>query len=264
MSPTARSTRVLPLVATASLLLAIAGANAVFAHTAGVPTPPAPLVGAVVDAGARVDAWSGTVRIDVPRARSVARGTLAAADGRRLGSVGHAEALVARADAGRPDAWIERADTDTPTPKARTESASSDAGADIASFSGRNRVWIPALGIRRSTAFFSCSSTAYPADRVYRWGCAGRNNIYLFGHAHSVFRPLHDAYVRGTLRKGMVVLYADGAGRVSRYKVVWWKVTTPDKGEFAYAAQSRPSMTLQTCVGSKSQFRLIVRLNRVG
>ncbi len=35
---------------------------------------------------------------------------------------------------------------------------------------------------------------------------------------------------------------------------------TPDKGEFAYASQSRPSMTLQTCVGAKSQYRLIVRL----
>jgi hypothetical protein len=46
--------------------------------------------------------------------------------------------------------------------------------------------------------------------------------------------------------------------------VRWWKVTTPDKGEFAYAAQSTPSLTLQTCVGAKSQYRLIVRLTRAG
>ena len=95
-------------------------------------------------------------------------------------------------------------------------------------------------------------------------GLRRRNNVYLFGHAHSVFKPLHDAYVRGRLKKGMKVIYADGNGKVSTYAVAWWKVTTPDKGAFAYAAQSRPSLTLQTCVGAKSQYRLIVRLTRSG
>ncbi len=151
-------------------------------------------------------------------------------------------------------AWVGRSSAATPVPSPRTESTAATA------LSGRNKVWIPALGIRRSVARFACSSNAYPGDRVYRWGCAGSNNIYLFGHAHSVFKPLHDAYVRGRLSKGMKVHYADANGRVSTYKVAWWKVTTPDKGEFAYAAQSRPSMTLQTCVGAKSQYRLIVRL----
>jgi sortase (surface protein transpeptidase) len=99
---------------------------------------------------------------------------------------------------------------------------------------------------------------------VYRWGCAGANNVYLFGHAHSVFKPLHDAYVRGRLSKGLRVHYADGQGRVATYAVSWWKVTTPDRGAWAYAAQSAPSLTLQTCVGAKSQYRLIVRLRKVG
>lgn len=162
-------------------------------------------------------------------------------------------------------AWISRATTDTPAPKARSESTSDPVGGgSAAGLSGRNKVWIPALGIRRSISFYSCSSNAYPGDRVYRWGCAGRNNIYLFGHAHSVFKPLHDAYVRGRLQKGMKVHVADGEGRVSTYAVRWWRVTTPDKGAFAYAGQSRPSMTLQTCVGAKSQYRLIVRLVKVG
>ena len=40
------------------------------------------------------------------------------------------------------------------------------------------------------------------------------------------------------------------------------KVTTPTNGAWAYAGQARPSMTLQTCVGARSQFRLIVRLVR--
>lgn len=165
-------------------------------------------------------------------------------------------------------AWVSRATPDVPAPKPKSVSkaelaAGGSGSANSSSFKGRDHVWIPALGINRSVSFFSCSSSAYPGDRVYRWGCAGGNNVYLFGHAHSVFKPLHDAYVRGRLSKGMKVIYADGNGRVSTYAVAWWKVTTPDRGGFAYAGQSRPSLTLQTCVGARSQYRLIVRLLKV-
>jgi hypothetical protein len=151
-----------------------------------------------------------------------------------------------------------------PAPKVKLESKTSSSHASVRAYRGRDRIWIPSLGIARSVSFFSCSSRAYPSDRVYRWGCAGRNNVYLFGHAGSVFKPLHDAYVRHRLRTGMRVVYADANGRVSTYAVRWWKVTTPDRGRFAYAAQSKPSLTLQTCVGSRSQYRLIVRLTKVG
>jgi hypothetical protein len=132
-----------------------------------------------------------------------------------------------------------------------------------ASFSGKNHMWFPALGINRSVYFFSCSNKSYPGNVVYRWGCAGSNNVYLFAHAHAAFRPLHDAYVNGRLKKGMKVMYADAKGKVRTYKLIWWKVTTPTKGGFAFAAQSRPSLTLQTCVGAKSQYRLIVRFVQV-
>jgi sortase (surface protein transpeptidase) len=138
--------------------------------------------------------------------------------------------------------------------------ASGSRSSGPSSYSGRDRVWIPSLGIERSVTPFACTSNAYPGDRVYRWGCAGRNNVYLFGHAHSVYKPLHDAYVRGRLQKGMKLIYADSAGTIRTYEVAWWRVVTPDKGEFAYAPQSRPSVTLQTCVGTRSQYRLIVRL----
>jgi Sortase domain len=131
------------------------------------------------------------------------------------------------------------------------------------SYRGRNHVWIPALGVSRSVTFYACSSSYYPGNRVYRWGCAGSNNIYLFGHAHSVFKALHDAYVRGRLRKGMKVIYANGAGQVSTYAVSWWRLTTPDNGAWAYASQSRPSLTLQTCVGANNKYRLIVRLRKI-
>ena len=142
-------------------------------------------------------------------------------------------------------------------------SSGSGGGSSSGSYGGRNRMWFPALGISRSAYFFPCSSKAYPGNVVYRWGCAGSNNVYLFAHAHAAFKPLHDAYVNGRLRKGMKVSYADSKGKVRTYKLIWWKVTTPTKGGFAFAAQSRPSLTLQTCVGAKSQYRLIVRFVQV-
>ena len=159
------------------------------------------------------------------------------------------------------------------TPKAKVESkskgstAKGSTGSGATSrggFHGRNHMWMPALHIDRSVSFYSCSNNAYPGNRVYKWGCAGRNNVYLFGHASSVFKSLHDAYVRGRLAKGMKLYYADGNGKVSTYKVAWWKLTTPDKGAFAFASLSRPSVTLQTCIGARNQYRLIVRLYKVG
>jgi len=124
-------------------------------------------------------------------------------------------------------------------------------------------MWFPALGINRPVYFFSCSNKSYPGNVVYRWGCAGSNNVYLFAHAHAAFKPLHDAYVNGRLKKGMKVMYADAKGKVRTYKLIWWKVTTPTNGSWAFAGQSRPSLTLQTCVGANSKYRLIVRFVQV-
>lgn len=148
-------------------------------------------------------------------------------------------------------------------PAARTVEPAPPAARTTVSYHGTNHMWMPALGINRSVTYYPCSRTTVPGLAVYRWGCAGANNVYLFAHAYAAFKPLHDAYVAGRLRKGMKVMYADGSGRVRTYAISWWRLTTPDKGEFAYAAQSRPSLTLQTCVGSRSQYRLIVRLVQV-
>ena len=131
-------------------------------------------------------------------------------------------------------------------------------------YADHNHVWIPSLGINRQVSSFSCSRTRPPDNELYRWGCAGNNNVYLLGHAYSVFKPLHDAYVSGRLRKGMNVVYADGLGRVHTYSVIWWRVVAPTTAaSWAWAAQSRPSMTLQTCLGATSQYRLMVRLIQV-
>ena len=146
-----------------------------------------------------------------------------------------------------------------------TTRATSTVPAASASYSGRNRVWIPSLGINRSVSAFPCSRSRPPDNDLYRWGCAGRNNVYLLGHAYGVFKPLHDAYVTGRLKKGLKVIYADGAGRLHTYSVIWWRVVKPTTAaSWAWAAQSRPSMTLQTCVGARSDQRLMVRLVQVG
>jgi hypothetical protein len=137
-------------------------------------------------------------------------------------------------------------------------------GARSGSYKGRNHFWFPAIGISRAVYSFPCSRSRAPDNLVYRWGCAGANNVYLLGHAHSVFKPLHDAYVSGRLRKGMKAYYADSRGRTHTFVVRWWKLTRPTtSASWAWAAQSVPSMTLQTCVGSNSEYRVMVRLVEV-
>ena len=137
-------------------------------------------------------------------------------------------------------------------------------GTTAASYRGRNHVWIPSLGISRSVSWFPCSRTREPDNYMYRWGCAGANNVYLMGHAYSIMKPLHDAYVNGRLRVGMKAWYADGDGRVRVYAVRWWKLTRPTTdAAWAWAAQDTPSMTLQTCVGKNSEWRIMVRLTEV-
>ncbi len=134
-----------------------------------------------------------------------------------------------------------------------------------ADFKGRNHVWIPSLGINRSVAAFPCSRSRPPDNLVYRWGCAGSNNVYLMAHSYGMFKPLHDAYVSGRLAKGMKVYYAGGDGRVRTFSVSWWKTARPTtSASWAWAPQSRSSMTLQTCVGSNSAYRLFVRLVETG
>jgi hypothetical protein len=134
----------------------------------------------------------------------------------------------------------------------------------VTHYAGTNHVWIPSLGISKSVRAFSCSRTRPPDNYMYRWGCAGANNVYLMGHAYGVMKPLHDAYVNGRLHVGMKAYYAAGNGKVHVYTVRWWRLTKPTTdAAWAWAAQSVPSMTLQTCVGSNSQYRLMVRLVEV-
>lgn len=132
-------------------------------------------------------------------------------------------------------------------------------------YRGTNHMWFPALGINHSVTWYACSASyALSYSAVYRWGCAGTNNVYLMAHAGGVFGPLYTAYYAGRLKVGMLVVYADGASHIHYFKLQWWR-TTPPSGDvgWAYAAQSVSSLTLQTCVGPDSSLRLIVRFVEV-
>ena len=163
----------------------------------------------------------------------------------------------------RPDA------PPTPVRSAQVTPSTTSTGTSAATtaairYKGRNHVWIPSLGISRSVSYFPCDRKRPPDNFVYRWGCSGTNNVYLLGHAYSVFKPLHDAYTSHRLKVGLKAYYADATGKVHVYAVKWWKTTPPTtSASWAWAAQSTPSMTLQTCVGANSQLRLMVRLVEV-
>lgn len=139
-------------------------------------------------------------------------------------------------------------------------STSTSPTAHKAVYAGYNHFWIPSLGMSYGVHSYACGRTSVPLNYIYRWGCAGHNNVYLLGHAWGVMKPLHDLYVRGGLRVGMVAVFADANGRVRKYRVTEWRVVRPTEIAWQIAAQPVPSMTLQTCIGKYSEYRLNVRL----
>jgi hypothetical protein len=123
-----------------------------------------------------------------------------------------------------------------------------------------NGLSIPALGINSPIRGMSQCGGVIP-NGIFRWSCAGRNNLYLLGHAWGVFAPIHNGYHRGLLKPGLIARYTDGAGVVHVYRLVWVEdltIATWGKGA-VWAATSRPVITLQTCDGATSNYRIIVR-----
>lgn len=170
-------------------------------------------------------------------------------------------AVGTNATAGAAPKRVEALPPKAPT---RTAATRSTKVAATTTFHGTNHLWIPALGIDRSTSSFACSRSQAPANYVYRWGCAGTNNVYLLGHAYGAFKALHDAYYNGRLRVGLTAVYANGSGTIHTYRVAWWRVVRPTTdAKWAWASLASPGMTLQTCLGANSQYRLMVRLVQV-
>jgi hypothetical protein len=252
-------------------LEAVSGVAAAAVRT--VPRPASHALPAASPAGEVLAAESGTD--SATDGSTAVEGTTPPTSPAFVSRPGTAEPDPARTAAPRPlparasmPARAAKTVTAPPAAPARATSTAAPARAKAPAAAvrvGRNHLWIPALRIDRAVAWFPCDRARPPDNLVYRWGCAGANNVYLMGHASSVFRPLHDAYVGGRLHVGMKAYYADAKGRVHAYAVAWWKLTRPTAdASWAWAAQGRPSMTLQTCVGSNSQYRLIVRLVEVG
>ena len=245
----------LPAVLAAVLATELTGIAIARSMSAGATTAAPPGTVAATSDGRDADRPASVADVASDGAVDASRDPTATRTATRLPS-----AATLRAPAGPLHATA-AATSHRPSP---TRSAVPTRRTTTTAFHGRNHVWIPGLGVSAGVRWFSCSRSQPPNAGVYRWGCGGRNNVYLLGHAWSTFRALHDAYVRGRLRTGLKVWYADAAGRVHEYSVVWWRVVAPTTAaSWAWASQSRPSMTLQTCVGARSQYRLMVRLLQV-
>ena len=163
----------------------------------------------------------------------------------------------AEAEAEAKAAAQAKAEAAQPKPQAPKLAAAS-------SYTGQNRFWFPKLGISQRVYEFPCSRSETPGDVVYRWGCAGENNVYLLAHNFGKFYPLYKAYYAGTLDRGLVAIYADPQGEVHYFELAWYKVVPPDGDVgFAYAAQSQSSLSMQTCVGDDGELRLVVRFTEV-
>jgi hypothetical protein len=131
------------------------------------------------------------------------------------------------------------------------------------SYHGTYHLWIPALGLSHQIYDWGCNGGLIP-NRVEYWGCPPRSNLYLLGHAWGVFKPVHDGYHSGALHVGLTAWFADKAGVTHRYKVSWIRhVANSDYAswsQWAMAATSNKVITLQTCDGATSAYRILVRL----
>lgn len=153
--------------------------------------------------------------------------------------------------------------TPAPKPKAASAKAKVVVKKATASYHGVYHLWIPALGLSRGISDWGCRGGLIP-NRVEYWGCVGSHNLYLLGHAWGVFAPIHDGYHSGALKVGLTAWYADKAGKVHRYRISQIRhVANKDYAtwsKWAMASSSSQIITLQTCDGATSAYRILVRL----
>lgn len=124
---------------------------------------------------------------------------------------------------------------------------------------GPNQLNIPAIGIDARIRTVACGRLI--PDGIWRWPCAGANNIYLLGHNWGIFHPLQVAYHAGLLKPGLVLMYSDQRAVIHHYRLAWARslsMTEFGQGD-AWAATAGPVITLQTCDGAGDSRRLIVR-----
>jgi hypothetical protein len=139
-------------------------------------------------------------------------------------------------------------------------------------YAGTSKFWYPAVGISAGWRWYGCDYGGSPSglgEGIYRWGCGPSSNIYLLSHASSTFRAIQRAYHADKLKVGQSAWYADAKGNVSQWKVAWIRRVTltyfnRTASEWAVNASPTPIMTLQTCDGANSEYRIIVRLVPAG
>jgi hypothetical protein len=248
----------LVLLLTPMLPVAVSGFGARIA-----PEPPTSVAWAPARANAGEPVHALARELSEIRARAAAteahRARVAAAQAAALEA---AKARAAAAAKARAAAAAKAQATARTQERQRAAAAARAASATVrgGSYGGRNRMWYPALGISQSVSWFPCSRSRAPDNYVYRWGCAGSNNVYLMAHAWGKFNPLYRAYYSGRLARGQLLVYADNSGRVHRYRLSWWRTYPPlTSASWAWASLARSSATLQTCVGPNSSMRLFVR-----
>ena len=131
------------------------------------------------------------------------------------------------------------------------------------SYHGTYHLWIPALGLSREIYDWGCNGGLIP-NRVEYWGCVPKSNLYLLGHAWGVFAKIHDGYHSGALHVGLTAWYADKAGNIHKYRISWIRhVANADYAswsKWAMAGSPGQVITLQTCDGATSAYRILVRL----
>lgn len=128
-----------------------------------------------------------------------------------------------------------------------------------------NQFAFPAISIStKAVRWWDCYRDDAMPNYVYRWGCAGSNNVFLLGHSYGMFKPLWSAYHSGALKLGLVAYYAGSDGKMHAYRVTTIRheeiAHEWDWRPWAQASQPVPSMTLITCDGAGDRYRIIVRL----
>jgi hypothetical protein len=127
------------------------------------------------------------------------------------------------------------------------------------------RLRIRDIGLDVAVYRWGCRATDLP-NRALRWGCSGTNNQFIAGHAYGVFRPYYRAFGNHRLKRGMVAVFTDARGRTKRYRLAWvrkvrssyiWNGRTGD--QWAWNPTAEPVITLQTCWGAKSNYRIVTR-----
>jgi hypothetical protein len=117
-----------------------------------------------------------------------------------------------------------------------------------------NTLVIPRLGVRQHVSDYTdCTGAAgVPHWDVWRWTCAGTNNVYVMAHNPGIFTPILG------LQVGDIIQYGDPAGVVHTYKVVSTTIVSYTDTS-PMNALSVPSITLQTCWNFDGTQDFIVR-----